>query len=323
MQADNSIFQPGIYNCRRSKSSVEQSIPIIPVGTLFHVQTCADADIRRQDRVENKWICWHPRLGYMPLATIQQMINTCQGLDDIQGIAMPRNYISANVRMGKATKLDQPSAIQVCSEPYANCSFGPFWALQTILFRRTFLLLRVCGRSLALHMGLYCQEQIRSSWCLQKVLCRYSHNSQQIPLAAGSGELAGLDHFFTLRGACQRTAACCTMCLLGWWTSGACCPWVPDSSSLDEQQLQVGEHKRAVVCLATMLGELVGSDFFFTLGSHPAVCCLLLSSWCRCNGKPGMGSILHSMCCQQTVEFAVVCLEASVRALALTASSTG
>jgi hypothetical protein len=110
LPADNSIFRPGIYNCRKSKSSVEQSIPIIPVGTLFHVQTCADAEIRRHDRVENKWICWHRRLGYMPLATIQQMINTCQGLEDLQGIAMPRNYISANVRMGKATKLDQPSA---------------------------------------------------------------------------------------------------------------------------------------------------------------------------------------------------------------------
>ncbi len=80
------------------KSSVEKSIPIIPVGTLFHVQTCADAEIRRHARAENKWICWHRRLGYMPLATIQQMINTCQGLEDLQGIAMPRNYISANVR---------------------------------------------------------------------------------------------------------------------------------------------------------------------------------------------------------------------------------
>ena len=108
MPADSSIFRPGIYNCRKSKSSVEQSIPIIPVGTLFHVQTCADAEIRRHDRTENKWICWHRRLGYMPLATIQQMINTCQGLEDLQGIAMPRNYISANVRMGKATNLDQP-----------------------------------------------------------------------------------------------------------------------------------------------------------------------------------------------------------------------
>ena len=31
LPADNSIFRPGIYNCRKSKSSVEQSIPIIPV----------------------------------------------------------------------------------------------------------------------------------------------------------------------------------------------------------------------------------------------------------------------------------------------------
>jgi hypothetical protein len=38
----------------------------------------------------------------MLLATIQQMINTCEGLDDLQGIAMPHNFI---VRMGKATNL--------------------------------------------------------------------------------------------------------------------------------------------------------------------------------------------------------------------------
>ncbi len=101
LPADNSIFLPNIYNCRKSKSSVEQSIPIIPVGTLFHVQTCADAEIRRHYRVENKWICWHQRLGFVPLATIQQKINTCQGLEVLQGIAMPRNNISANVRMGK------------------------------------------------------------------------------------------------------------------------------------------------------------------------------------------------------------------------------
>ena len=110
LPADNSLFRPGIYNCRPTKTSVEHSIPIIPVGSLFHVQTCADAEIKRHDRVENKWICWHRRLGYMPLDTIQQMINTCQGLDDLQGIAMPRNYVSANVRRGKAINQDQPKS---------------------------------------------------------------------------------------------------------------------------------------------------------------------------------------------------------------------
>ena len=107
LPADNSLFRPGIYNCRKMKSSVEHSIPIIPVGSLFHVQTCADAEIKRHDRAENKWICWHRRLGYMPLDTIQQMINTCQGLDDLQGITMPHNYVSANVRRGGATNIDQ------------------------------------------------------------------------------------------------------------------------------------------------------------------------------------------------------------------------
>jgi hypothetical protein len=48
----------------------------------------------------------------MPLSSIQQMINMmmmiCQGLDDVQGVAMPRNYMSANVKSGKATNLDEP-----------------------------------------------------------------------------------------------------------------------------------------------------------------------------------------------------------------------
>jgi hypothetical protein len=37
----------------KSKSSVQQSIPTIPVETLFYIQTCADAEIKRHDRVEN------------------------------------------------------------------------------------------------------------------------------------------------------------------------------------------------------------------------------------------------------------------------------
>jgi hypothetical protein len=43
----------------------------------------------------------------MPLDTIQKMINTCQGLNDLQGIAMPRNYVSANVKRGEAINQDQ------------------------------------------------------------------------------------------------------------------------------------------------------------------------------------------------------------------------
>ena len=77
------------------------------MGTLFHVQTCADAELKRHDQVEYIRICWHQRLGYMSMATIQQMINMSQGLD---GIFMPViNYISANVRMWKSTNLDQQS----------------------------------------------------------------------------------------------------------------------------------------------------------------------------------------------------------------------
>ena len=108
LPAQNPVHAPGIYNCRKGKTTTAHSIPIIAVGTLFHIQTCADNVIRRSERIENKWICWHRRLGYMPLETLKNMVGSCQGLDDLQGVAMPRNYVSANVRMGKATNLDQP-----------------------------------------------------------------------------------------------------------------------------------------------------------------------------------------------------------------------
>ena len=46
----------------------------------------------------------------MPLQTIRMMIDSCQGLEDLRGIPMPHNYVSANVRRGKATSMDQPKS---------------------------------------------------------------------------------------------------------------------------------------------------------------------------------------------------------------------
>ena len=112
LPAKDSLFCPGIYNCRKNKTSVEHSIPIVAVGSLFHIHTCADAEIKRHDRKDNLYIVWHRRLGYMPLQTIRMMIDSCQGLDDLRGVPMPRNYVSANVRRGKATSMDQPKTNQ-------------------------------------------------------------------------------------------------------------------------------------------------------------------------------------------------------------------
>ncbi len=124
LPANDSVFCPGIFNCRKNKSSAEHSIPIVQVGNLFHVHTCADAEIKRHDRAENKWILWHRRLEYIQFDTIQQMINSCQGLDDLQGISMPRNYISASVKQGKVPNMDQPKSIETRAS--ANCSVRIF-----------------------------------------------------------------------------------------------------------------------------------------------------------------------------------------------------
>ena len=125
LPANDSIFGSGIYNCRKNKPSVEHSISIIQVGNLFHIHTCGEPEIKCHDRAENKWILLHRRLGYIKYAiqhnaTNGQMVKSCQGLDDLQGISMPNKYISANVpvRQEKAINMDRPTLIQA----RADCS---------------------------------------------------------------------------------------------------------------------------------------------------------------------------------------------------------
>ena len=54
----------------------------------------------------------------MPSATIQMMIDSCQGLDDLWGVQMPRNYVSVNMRSRKATgMMDQPKPKAQADQP--------------------------------------------------------------------------------------------------------------------------------------------------------------------------------------------------------------
>ena len=96
------IIVPGINNCLKAKTSVKHLIPIMAIGFLFCIQTCADEEIRCSDLIENKWICWHKWLGNMQLETLKHVISSCQGLENLHGVAMRHNYISQNVQMGEA-----------------------------------------------------------------------------------------------------------------------------------------------------------------------------------------------------------------------------
>ena len=84
LPANDSIFCSGIYTYSKNKTSVEYSIPIVAVGSLFHFHTCADADIKRKDRKDYLYIVWHDRLGYLPLQTIRMMLDRYQGLEGLR-----------------------------------------------------------------------------------------------------------------------------------------------------------------------------------------------------------------------------------------------
>ena len=81
------------------------------------------------------YIVWHQRLGYMPLATIRMIIDSCQGLDDLLGVPLQCKYVSANVSMGKATSTDQPKPnMQLADQPLQVVNFDIFGACKQTSF---------------------------------------------------------------------------------------------------------------------------------------------------------------------------------------------
>jgi hypothetical protein len=103
---ENQKFPAGIHNCRKGK---EQSVvPIYSVGDLYAIQTIPECEISRNHRKQNAWIVWHRRLGFMHFETMRAMTSASLGMEELEKIPMPRNYVSPNVKMGKATNIDIP-----------------------------------------------------------------------------------------------------------------------------------------------------------------------------------------------------------------------
>ena len=150
LPSTNATFCPGIYNCCLNKPSEKHSIPIVSTGSLFHINACAEAEIKRHDRKDHHYIIRHCRLGDMPLDTIQCMIDSGQSLEDLRGISFPHNYVRANVRRGKATKVDQPKsnpkpADQPLQVIYSNL-FGPYRHSSFAGHSHCFVLIDDCTR---------------------------------------------------------------------------------------------------------------------------------------------------------------------------------
>ena len=105
------VCRGGIYNCLKGHMSAEQAIALVMLGNLFYVQIFPQHQLSRSDRRENLWINWSKRLGHASISTLRSMAKTCDGLENLKLAPIPRNYVSAESRMGKLVNLDMPKQV--------------------------------------------------------------------------------------------------------------------------------------------------------------------------------------------------------------------
>ncbi len=108
---EKGVFPAGVYNCREGFDP-ELAIPILQVGNLFFIESYNDLELDRSEHRENLYHTWSRRLGHSSIAALRSMISTCDGLDDLKKSPIPHGYVSPEMRVGKATKVDVPRAVE-------------------------------------------------------------------------------------------------------------------------------------------------------------------------------------------------------------------
>ena len=103
---------PGIFNCRPGKSSVGCAIPIELVNTLFFIRNSNDACFDDAARKHNAWILAQRCVGFVPLPCVRKMVSCCHGLEHLNAVPFPSNYIDPFSRARKATQMDKPGPFE-------------------------------------------------------------------------------------------------------------------------------------------------------------------------------------------------------------------
>jgi hypothetical protein len=110
-------FPPGLYFPRRARSTLvpgsnqtPRYIPFETINGLYYISTRNDTGPAPPKTRANEVIVFSRKLGHCPLQTLWDTRKVVTGLESLADSHFPRNYISADVRVGKSTAADQPSA---------------------------------------------------------------------------------------------------------------------------------------------------------------------------------------------------------------------
>ena len=102
------VFPPGIYFERKGDDPIE----VIKVGSLYCIRVNADHQLDKVDRSVNPYISWSARLGHAPLSTVQQMRKLCDGLENLDRAAFPKEHRNQEVVQAKIIKRDKPKPVE-------------------------------------------------------------------------------------------------------------------------------------------------------------------------------------------------------------------
>jgi hypothetical protein len=114
LPSDAPIFPSGIYVGRQGTRAEQARIPIECVDNLYFIKTSlVDSDLSD----DNPWIVWQRRLGFMPLPAIRSLVSRSLGLESLDEVPFPKNFIDENIRLGKAINRDKPDP----TPPHTSC----------------------------------------------------------------------------------------------------------------------------------------------------------------------------------------------------------
>ena len=83
--------------------------PFESINSLFCISTRNDSGSAPPKTRSNEVIVFSRKIGYCPLQTLGDPRKVVTGLETLADSHFPRNYVSADVRVGKSTVADQPS----------------------------------------------------------------------------------------------------------------------------------------------------------------------------------------------------------------------
>ena len=107
------VFPPGIYQPRKNAKpggASRKHIPFQCLNDLYYINTRNDLHDESGGPLtrSNKYLIWSRKLGHCSMEVLRKTRECVVGLEDLADAHFPRNYVAADVQLGKLKQARQP-----------------------------------------------------------------------------------------------------------------------------------------------------------------------------------------------------------------------